>query len=298
MLTGMCSTTTIWAEETNLITNPDFENGIDGWSMYHHTDADAEIFAQDGTLAMTVWSLGALNYAVQLSGNAVDLVENACYQLEFDISSAQDRYIDAIVQQQGGSYQAYAAQGLNLTADMQHIELVFRMEYASSAATLVFNCGNHNETLSEHTIYLDNVSLIQVDDSALEQYDPYEPPIVVNQVGYTPNARKTAVFRHDNCGCTTIYENGRQRQDVWSKKHWEVPAADAGAKKPTILTPAQGRALQAKHRPTVLTRGRPAVVNQSKAIDLLNDYGIPSDAKITSKWSNVNKVDRKKLRTK
>jgi len=87
MLTGMCSTTTIWAEETNLITNPDFENGIDGWSMYHHTDADAEIFAQDGTLAMTVWSLGALNYAVQLSGNAVDLVENACYQLEFDISN-------------------------------------------------------------------------------------------------------------------------------------------------------------------------------------------------------------------
>lgn len=196
VLTGMCSTTTIWAEETNLITNSDFENGIDGWSMYHHSDADAEIFAQDGTLAMTVRSLGALNYAVQLSGNAVDLVENACYQLEFDISSTQDRYIDAIVQQQGGSYQAYAAQGLNLTADMQHIELVFRMEYASSAATLVFNCGNHNETLSEHTIYLDNVSLIQVDDSALEQYDPYEPPIVVNQVGYTPNAQKIAVFRH------------------------------------------------------------------------------------------------------
>ena len=104
--------------------------------------------------------------------------------------------------------------------------------------------------------------------------------------------------RHDNCGCTTIYENGRQRQDVWSKKKWEAPAADAGAQKPTILTPAQGRALQAKHKPTVLTRGRPAVVNQSKAIDLLNDYGIPSDAKITSKWSNVNKVDRKKLRTK
>ncbi len=61
--------------------------------------------------------------------------------------------------------------------------------------------------------------------------------------------------RHDHCGCTTIYENGRQRQDVWSKKKWEVPAEGAGAPKPTILTPAQGRALQEKHRPTVLTRG-------------------------------------------
>ncbi len=88
--------------------------------------------------------------------------------------------------------------------------------------------------------------------------------------------------RHDNCGCTTVYENGRQRQDVWSKKKWEVPEAGAGAPKPTILTPAQGRALQAKHKPTVLTRGRPAVINQSKAVDLFNDYGVPSDAKITS----------------
>ena len=70
--------------------------------------------------------------------------------------------------------------------------------------------------------------------------------------------------RHDNCGCTTIYENGRQRQDVWSKKKWEVPAADAGAPKPTILTPAQGRALLAKHKPTVLTRGRKSGTIQEK----------------------------------
>lgn len=61
--------------------------------------------------------------------------------------------------------------------------------------------------------------------------------------------------RHDNCGCTVIYENGKQRQNVWSKKQWEVPEAGAGAPKPTILTPAQGRALQEKHKPTALTRG-------------------------------------------
>lgn len=29
--------------------------------------------------------------------------------------------------------------------------------------------------------------------------------------------------RHDNCGCTVTYENGKQRQDVWSKKSWEAP---------------------------------------------------------------------------
>ena len=88
--------------------------------------------------------------------------------------------------------------------------------------------------------------------------------------------------RHDNCGCTTIYENGRQRQDVWSKKKWEVPAAAAGAKKPTILTPAQGRALQAKHKPTVLTRGSRSGIIKSLDIDdfkmIAEGHGIDPEA--------------------
>lgn len=28
--------------------------------------------------------------------------------------------------------------------------------------------------------------------------------------------------RHDNCGCTVTYENGRERQDVWSKRTWDA----------------------------------------------------------------------------
>ena len=35
--------------------------------------------------------------------------------------------------------------------------------------------------------------------------------------------------RHDNCGCSVTFENGRQRQDVWSKREWEVPKEGAGA---------------------------------------------------------------------
>lgn len=42
--------------------------------------------------------------------------------------------------------------------------------------------------------------------------------------------------RHDNCSCTTTYENGRMRQDVWSKRQWEAPEPDAGAEPPTFFT--------------------------------------------------------------
>lgn len=50
--------------------------------------------------------------------------------------------------------------------------------------------------------------------------------------------------RHDNCGCSVIYENGRQRQDVWSKRTWETPKVGAGADKPKVLSRSQGRELE------------------------------------------------------
>ena len=31
--------------------------------------------------------------------------------------------------------------------------------------------------------------------------------------------------RHDNCGCTVTFENGRERQDVWSKRTWQEDPA-------------------------------------------------------------------------
>lgn len=64
--------------------------------------------------------------------------------------------------------------------------------------------------------------------------------------------------RHDNCGCTVTYENGRKRQDVWSKREWEAPEEGAGAGERVVLTEEQAKALQEKHG---LTYGRkPAII--------------------------------------
>ena len=40
------------------------------------------------------------------------------------------------------------------------------------------------------------------------------------------------------------YENGRKRQDVWSKRKWEVPEPGAGAGAPVRLTREQAQALR------------------------------------------------------
>lgn len=72
--------------------------------------------------------------------------------------------------------------------------------------------------------------------------------------------------RHDNCDCTVTFENGRQRQDVWSKRTWEVPGKDAGAAEPTVLTAAQAAEIEAKHQPTVLTNGRKGGIIESEGV--------------------------------
>lgn len=62
--------------------------------------------------------------------------------------------------------------------------------------------------------------------------------------------------RHDNCGCTVTYENGRKRQDVWSKRTWEAPDKEAGRQKPTVFNREQAQKLQADNAPKRLTYDR------------------------------------------
>ncbi len=53
--------------------------------------------------------------------------------------------------------------------------------------------------------------------------------------------------RHDNCTCTVTYENGRERQDVWSKRTWDArdpKEVMRQAEKPVKLTQEQAERLQ------------------------------------------------------
>lgn len=53
--------------------------------------------------------------------------------------------------------------------------------------------------------------------------------------------------RHDNCVCSVSFENGRQRQDVWSKRSWEVPDVGEGAPSPSVLTDEQAKKLEQRN---------------------------------------------------
>lgn len=52
--------------------------------------------------------------------------------------------------------------------------------------------------------------------------------------------------RHDNCNCTVIFENGRQRQNVWTKRSWEAPEVGSG-NKPKVFSEDEARRIEQRN---------------------------------------------------
>ncbi len=187
--------------EENIISNSTFDTGVSGWSTYKETGGSCTLSTENGRLALKISSTGQKNYSVQVCYDIIPLYQNGVYRLKYDISSSVDRYVEGMIQQNGGKYTAYTWKGLELTSEPQTVDYEFTMEYDTDIMSkLVFNCGvpNEGETeLPEHTIYLDNVSLELIDDSGVDYsaMRPYEPQIVTNQVGYKTDGRKIAVFK-------------------------------------------------------------------------------------------------------
>lgn len=185
----------------NIITNSTFDKGTTDWGMYKESGGAATLTTEDGKLALTVTNQGKVNYAVQMFYDIIPLYQNGVYRLKFDISATVPRYVDAMIQQNGGTYQAYTWKGIDVTTEPQTIDYEFTMEKETDIMSkMCFNCGiqKTDGELPEHTIYLDNVSLELVDDSAVDYGATagYEAPIITNQVGYRPDAKKIAVIRN------------------------------------------------------------------------------------------------------
>lgn len=185
----------------NIIKNSTFDNGTAEWGTYKESGGACSLSTDNGRLALTVSNVGQVNYAVQVFYDIIPLYQNGVYRLKYDISCTTNRFIECMIQQNGGTYQAYTWKGLNLTSTPQTIDYEFTMEQETDIMSkLVFNCGiqeKYEGALPEHVIYIDNVSLELVDDSKVDYSATkgYEAPILANQVGYRPDAEKTVVIR-------------------------------------------------------------------------------------------------------
>lgn len=212
------------AAASPLISNGTFEGSTSGWGMYKESGGAGSLTSENGKLALKVSSTGKVTYAMQMFYDIIPLYQNGVYRLKYDISCTTNRFVEGMIQQNGGTYQAYTWKGLDISPTPQTVDYEFTMEAETDImAKLVFNCGLQEKdggALPEHTIYLDNVSLELVDDSKVDYgaARPYQASILTNQVGYKADSKKTAVFRNVTNQTEFSVINADTKQAVYTGK--------------------------------------------------------------------------------
>ncbi len=203
----------------NIIRNPGMDEGKSNWAVYKESGGAYTLAEENGELALTVLDRGKVNYAVQLNQPTIKLYQGGVYRFSFDVRSTVDRYIEGMIQLDKPDYRSYVWMGCNVTTEMQTFEKEFVMEEETDImAKLCFNCGVEEEhdpaDLPEHTLYFDNVTLELIDDSNVDYSatEAYEIPININQVGYKPDAKKTAVFRKTEGGSFSVVDEATGKE--------------------------------------------------------------------------------------
>lgn len=224
LLAGTAQTVTpaVSFAANNLITNSTFDNGTKDWGTYKESGGAATLTTENGKLALKITDVGKLNYSVQMFYDIVPLYKNGVYRMHYEISSTVPRYVESMIQQNGGTYQAYTWKGLTIGTEPTVVDYEFTMKEETDIMTkFCFNCGKQKEDgdLGAHTIYLDNVSLELIDDSKVDYsgIGPYQAQILANQIGYRINDPKKAVIR-GNGGDEFQLVNAATKEAVFSGK--------------------------------------------------------------------------------
>lgn len=189
-------------ENENLIPGGYFEENNEMWGTYTESGGEGSIAVNtDEQLEVTIDKTGSVGHAVQVYCDGFELLQNAEYEISFDISSSVDRTIEWRIQINGGDYHAYFSdEDVALTNEMEHHTYTFTMEEESDPAPrLCFNLGFHEPDgeLDSHTVIIDNVELFLIDDSNAEASATGDigPSININQLGYRTDDSKLAIFR-------------------------------------------------------------------------------------------------------
>lgn len=190
-------------EGPNLLANGDFSNGTEQWDTYCY-DGACEISVNDKEeLDVDITSVGSVDYGVQLYHDGFSLEEGCVYRLTFDAYSDVERPLQMRFQINGGDYHAYYEENVEVTKELKSYDYSFTMgETSDPAPRFCFNMGimeGMDEAIGEHHVYLDNFCLYLEDDSnkvgGLSGGEAVD--IAVNQIGYLPNAYKSATLKGD-----------------------------------------------------------------------------------------------------
>jgi len=145
------------SSDKNILVNGYFDNEMDNWNTYVHSNASATTVVTDGVFEMNISNGGNENWNVQLIQTDITIESSKKYTVSFDASASQNRVINVDISEDGGSFNQYGTSQLNLTTTMQNFAFDFTMTNSTDEnARFVINMGNSN-----HNVYLDNIRLTE-----------------------------------------------------------------------------------------------------------------------------------------
>ncbi len=199
----------------NVVTNGSFDVSEFVWSLYEESggkanpgikDLDDDPASEDNVMAVNIEDGGKVAHAVQMYYDGIRLHQYAKYILSFDAwCTMPDKVLEARLQYNGGDYHAYAIILPKLTETKQTYSIDFTMtDDTDMAPRLAFNLGRAQDgseadlDLTDYTVYIDNISVVCTDNSRVDfEATDVSRDININQLGYTPDAVKTAIFCGD-----------------------------------------------------------------------------------------------------
>ena len=188
-----------------LLDNGDFSGPLK-FQLYTESGGEADLDIADGELRVDVAAIGQVAHAIQPYYDGFKLVQGVRYCLSFDARSTLPRDLFVRIQLNGGDYRAYFEELISLEESARHFSFSFVMEEPSDpaprlGATMGYvdtraEAGLQPEDIAAHQVFFDNFSLTVEDaaGAAAQAPDPDAAGIRLNQVGYLPEAVKTAVF--------------------------------------------------------------------------------------------------------
>ena len=217
----------------NQIVNGDFSNGLENWNTYLNHGGTCDFTNEDEQGKIDISAAGATDYGVQIYYDGFKLDEGGVYEFSFDIDTTLARDIEVRLQLNGGDYHAYFGQIFTIKPGVTHYSWEFTMEEETDVAPrLCFNLGTPASvtSLDPHMITIDNVSLILIDDTNVVKAEKVDlsKNVNLNQVGFLPQARKTAVIRSEGIDKTFVIKDRSGKEVYNGTLTGPVEAAYAG----------------------------------------------------------------------
>ena len=164
----------------NMVTNGDFSNNSANWIFMSSYAADMAVV--NGVCHINIEYGGKHETLVELNQPDIKMIKGKNYLFEFDAWADSNRTINAKILE-ADRYPEYSKFGLtNLSTSNRHYSYSFVMDEETDLnALLTFDLGNSN-----YDVYLDNISLKMVTESAIRQ--PYaQIPSEYKQIENYPN---------------------------------------------------------------------------------------------------------------